>query len=117
MELQHTQTDGKITYCLFIESEDIPVKGSFASGDDAADAKLERSIMSSLQDGNQWAWCLVKVEARHNDYPGIAGVDYLGACSYRNTLEFIQPGGYWDDMKSEALSELMGRIPVKAGKR
>jgi hypothetical protein len=115
MELVHTQTDGDITYCLFIDEEHIPVKGNaIVSGDDKEDAKVERSILRQLRNGNLWAWCTVKVEARHNDHPGVEGHDYLGACSYKSTKDFIQPGGYWDDMKSEAKDMLLTLLQGKS---
>jgi len=32
--------------------------------------------------------------------------DYLGCCSYRSKEDFMEPDGYYDDMKVEAYNSL-----------
>jgi hypothetical protein len=38
------------------------------------------------------------------------GREHLGACSYRNRQEFMQPGGYWEDMRTEARLGLQAQL-------
>jgi len=96
-----------VAYTLEIEPEDIPVKGNaMASGDDKEDKKVEDWINRQLRSGNLWAWCTVVCTARLGDKEGR---DTLGACSYKSTAQFIQPGGYWKDMKAQALADLVSK--------
>lgn len=60
-------------------------------------------VRDQLAAGNEWAWCTVRVVAR---WHGITGDDSLGCCSYESEEQFRQPGGYFDDMKSVALTRL-----------
>lgn len=101
-----------VEFFLEIEDEDIPVRGNFASGDDAADKELEDSIIARLNGGDLWAWCCVKVTAK---WKGWKGVDYLGACSYESEKDFKEPGGYYDDMKASALADLNKSLANCAG--
>jgi hypothetical protein len=105
-ELVHTETDARgIGYRLYIQPDDLEVWGNaLASGDDAEDKRYEDEIIARLKNGGDvWAWAQVSVEAR---YKGFSGWDYLGGCSYKDTADFVEPGGYYDYMKSEALSQL-----------
>lgn len=84
--------------------EDIEVRGNcMASGDDAVDKECEDRIVADLENGNDWAWCTVKVTAEWN---GITGVDYLGCCSYDSEKDFRQPGGYFDNMVANVIAEI-----------
>lgn len=105
----HTETDANgIEYQLHIDQEDIPVRGNaMASGSDAEDKEVEDEILKQLDHGNLWAWCSVTCTAQ---YKGFEGTDHLGGCSYHSTEEFIQPGGYWEDMKDEARTRLIQRL-------
>jgi hypothetical protein len=103
----HTEVDPatKIAYTVEIEPEHIPVRGNaLASGDDAEDRKAEQAIERQLRNGNLWAWCAVTVTALRGEYEGS---DHLGACSYRNTADFVTEDGYYPDMKREAYAALL----------
>lgn len=94
----------EVTYTLECLPEDIGVRGNaLASGDDGEDRRAEDAIIADLEAGNEWAWCCVKVTAEWN---GFEGKDYLGGCSYASEDDFKQPGGYYDDMKQQALDDL-----------
>jgi len=87
--------------------EDTPVRGNaMASGDDSIDRATEENILSQLDEGNDWAWCCVKVTAIWN---GLHGEDYLGCCSYESREDF-EASTYCYDMKEEALANLNRRI-------
>jgi hypothetical protein len=99
IEVVHTETDGAVTYRLYIEQDDTPVRGNaMASGDDAADKEAEGAILERLDAGDVWAWAFVTVEAQVDEF---TAVDTLGGCCYRDTADFIN-GPYYADMKSEA---------------
>lgn len=103
---------GKIDVEFAVEClpEDIPVEGNaMASGDDSVDQAVEQQIVDQLESGNEWAWCTVRVTARIADIP-VTGEDYLGCCSYASEEEFCQPGGYFNDMKDVALSDLLEKL-------
>jgi hypothetical protein len=107
MEHKETDTQG-ITYALYVEQDHIPVRGNVsASGDDEEDRQIEEDVLARLNRGDTWAWANVTCEASLSGY---TGYDYLGACSYENTEEFIAPGGYWEDMKSNAREELFANL-------
>jgi len=88
---------------LEIEEEDTPVRGALASGDDAEDKACEDEILARLERGDSWAWCMVKVSARFDEFEGVS---YLGCCSYRDEKEFRQSGDNFDYMVKEARGEL-----------
>ena len=93
-----------VAYTIDLLPEETAVKGNaMASGDDAVDRRAEQWIYRQLAKGNAWAWCTVKVTASQGESEG---VDYLGCCSYTGLKQFLQPDGYWDDMKSEAFARL-----------
>lgn len=79
-----------------------------ASGDDATDQACCDWIRSELDSGNQWAWCDVTVTAHWDEFEGTS--DWLGGCSYTGEEQFREPGGYFDDMKREALLRLNQRL-------
>jgi hypothetical protein len=100
----------RVTYTLRIEPEYIPLEGNvLASGNDAEDKAAENDVRTQLRAGNEWAWCCVTVEAHYPDFPFV-GRDTLGACSYASEADFTQPGGYFDDMKAEALRDLTAQV-------
>lgn len=96
-------TLGAVEFSLEIHPEDIPIEGNCSAIDDETDASTERWIREQLERGNEWAWCTVVVKAQWN---GFEASDALGACSYSSEKDFVQPGGYFDDMKANALAQL-----------
>lgn len=114
MELVHTETKDGITYRLYIEQDELQVRGNAVVSDDPkADKRTEDRIIKRLDDGDTWAWAQTKVTASI-DGVDIEGEDYLGACSYRNAKDFIRKSGYWDDMKSEAKDQLFDKLAKAA---
>jgi hypothetical protein len=94
--------DELLSITLTAEEEEIPVRGQFASDDEAADKELEDSILDRMRHGDEWAWFCAKVEVVWNGYKGQA---FLGACSYENEADF-KKDGYYEDMVEEALEDL-----------
>jgi len=87
--------------------EEASIQGSaVATGDDTCDRGLEDKIFADLTDGNDWAWCAVKVTAR---IAGIEGVDYRGCCSF-NSEEDFHEGGTYEDMVEQAIWELHDKL-------
>jgi hypothetical protein len=107
-DLMHEETNGAVTYRLYLEPEDTSVRGNaMASGDHAFDKQMEDEIIARLDNGDTWAWAFMTVEASIGEF---RGVDSLGCCSYRDTAEFIQDGGYYADMKSQSFGELKAML-------
>ncbi len=101
-------TADEVTFTLHCEPEDIPVEGNaMASGDDAVDKEAEQWVNDQLANGNEWAWCHVILIA---EWEGLEGRDTLGACSYKSREDFMQPGGYFDDMKAQAFADLQAQV-------
>jgi len=106
-----------VTYRLQVEQDDVPVRGNaLASGDDEEDKKLEDEILRRLDRGDVWAWASVCVIA---ECEGFIGRDYLGGCCYEDEADFCQDGGYYPQMKEEALADLIRSIEssVEHGKK
>ncbi len=102
----HTETVGPITFRLFIDQDDAPVRGNaMASGDDAADKAAEDEIIQRLNDGDTWAWASATVGASVD----LTGTDHLGALSYHSTAEFLEDC-YYESMKAEAREELVKKL-------
>jgi hypothetical protein len=108
MEIYNIETVNEITYKLYAEQDDMQVRGNaLASGDDEEDRRCEDEILERLDSGDVWAWASVKVEAEIDiDGETFTGEDYLGACSYVDEKDFMQDG-YYDDMKAQALQDLI----------
>jgi len=63
--------------------EMIPVRGNVcATGDDALDRELEDEIISKIDAGDEWAWCMVCVSVVWKSF---LARSTLGCCSYRDT--------------------------------
>lgn len=102
----------EVEFTIKCLQEDMSVRGNcMASGDDALDKKCEDKIIRQLENGNEWAWCCVKVTAKYKEFEG---VDYLGGCSYKNEKDFIKNSGYFGDMKIQALDALNASIASTA---
>ena len=96
-------TENEVEFQIFVHPEEMPVRGNVVnSGDEKFDRRCENRILSALERGNEWAWCCVEVRAIWKDF---FGKDFLGACSYKNEADF-RKGGYFEDMKAEALRGL-----------
>ena len=101
-------TEAEVIFKVECLGEDSPIKGNvLVSGDAEEDRKAEEWAFKQLQGGNAWAWCTIRVVAC---WEGFEGDDYLGCCSYKSKVDFMQPGDYYDDMKKEALKELNDKV-------
>lgn len=63
-------------------------------------------VRESLENGNEWAWCVVQVTV---EFHGISATDYLGGCSYTSAQDFRE-GGYFEDMVDNCLDDLKVRL-------
>lgn len=84
-----------------------PIEGNCSAIDPQTDAETAEWIRTELDHGNDWAWCTVKVTAT---WEGLEGVDYLGCCSYKSEADFKAEGGYYADMKAQALAALQSEV-------
>ena len=97
-----------VRFTITPEQDDVSVRGNVIdSGDPEQDRRDEDDILARLDQGDVWAWAVVKVEARVTIAGAtFVGKDYLGACSYEGESDFTKEGGYWDDMKAQAYADL-----------
>ena len=73
-------TEEEVSFRIECSPEEIGIEGNYmASGDDAADKAVEDDILRQLEEGNEWAWCCVRVVA---EWEGMEGHDFLGCCSF-----------------------------------
>ena len=105
------------TECEFsieAEPEEMSPEGNASAIDEETDKAILDHINEQLEAGNIWAWCSVKVTCSWTDEEGnvYEGNDYLGGCSYENEQGFKQPGGYYDDMKTQAYEAMLQTIPA-----
>jgi hypothetical protein len=119
---QLTEKDVEIILTCSPENEQIEGNASAITPD--VDRETVQWIKKELSDGNEWAWCTVTVIARIRvevARPGrvtecvtLEGFDHLGCCSYRGEADFRTPGGYFDDMKAQALDDLQAKVNALA---
>ncbi|MCR4330242.1 MAG: hypothetical protein NUV65_06900 [Candidatus Roizmanbacteria bacterium] len=100
--------ENEVTFTISVEPEDIPVVGNCSAIDSETDKEIEDWIFSELENGNIWAWAWVTVTAH---WKGFSASDYLGACSYESE-EAFRKGGYFEDMKAEALHNLNSELKI-----
>src|SRR4051794_36024379 len=91
-EIVHTERVGKFDISLYFGPEDSEPDWSMTTG--------ERTELMTKIDNGTLLWFVAHVVASKN---GIElGHDYLGRCCYSSVAEFLEPGGYYEDMKREA---------------
>jgi len=105
-------TEREVEISLECLPETTAIEGNvLASGDDALDHAAERDVRERLMDGNDWAWCAVRITAAWKQFTGKA---YLCCCSYESEEDFKAQSGYYLDMVQEALDELNRSIEETA---
>lgn len=70
------------------------------------DPELVAKVRELYEEGNDWAWCTVKVQL---EWMGLTTEAYLGACSYENEEEF-KKDEYYHQMVREALDDLNKQV-------
>lgn len=100
-------TEAEVEISIRCEPEELPYVGFCSRIDPVIDRRTEARIRRQLERGNDWAWCSVVVTAA---WKGFTGHSYLGGCSYRSEAEFCQAGGYYLDLKKDALNDLNREI-------
>lgn len=89
----------KIEFSVECLPEPMQIEGNASSIDEETDAKIAADIYEQLENGNEWAWCCVRVKATAYDENGeqiTYGEDYLGACSYADEMDFLECPYYAD---------------------
>lgn len=96
-----------VTFTLEVHTEDLPVRGNVvASGNKEVDKEYEDKIITRIDAGDVWAWCIVVVKATIElDGQKFQGYDTLGACSYDSEEDF-KVDGYYEDLKNGAVEHL-----------
>lgn len=105
-------TEEEVEFTVECLTEDVDYHGNCSAIDEETDRAAEEWIAEQLEQGNEWAWCMVRVTAKWEDFVGTA---YLGGCSYEDEESFKE-GGYYDDLRAEALNDLNQQIADTADK-
>jgi hypothetical protein len=100
------QVRSRVEYTLRVLPEETPLRGNVTAIDPETDAQNEARVRAELAAGSEWAWCAVVVTAH---YQGFHGTDAIGCCSYDGEESFRR-GGYYDDMREEALRRLAASL-------
>ena len=87
--------------------EQLPIKGHASAIDEETDTQIEQEILRQLNNGNEWAWCSIRITLQWKNYKGY---DYLGACSYKSMRDFKESGDYFPDMVDIAFNDLVDNI-------
>lgn len=95
--LRHENKNYEIVARFYPEQMD--PKGQFSDPRDA------RKILNRLEKEDHSAWFMVEVEVSLKD-TSIKASDHLGGCSYKSFDDFIDSDDYYQDMVSQATSEL-----------
>jgi hypothetical protein len=103
-------TADEVEFVLECRPEYAAIEGNASAIDDETDAASGVWIRDQLCNGNQWAWCSVCVIARWHSFQGM---DTLGCCSYESE-EAFKNGGYYEDVKAQALADLNEQIAAAA---
>lgn len=69
------------------------------------DPIIARDIKQKYDEGNDWAWCCVKVTVFHAEEATFKSTQYLGGCSYENEEDF-KKDLYYKGMVNEALGNI-----------
>lgn len=96
-------TEADVHFDVSCLPEFVAPEGNASAIGPVADKKIVSRIYRQLNCGNEWAWCIIRVVARWGQFEG---EDQLGCCSYESKHDFMQKGGYFDDMKAVALQRL-----------
>lgn len=99
----------RFTVALSVAPEDMSPEDQFSEQEDVEFAN---------EGGWHWFQARVQVVFRDDDNPkhwsvqrdDVLGEDHLGGCSYHGLKDFMEPGGYFRDMVSEAISEARGKL-------
>lgn len=97
----------QVEFSIECMPEDMQIEGNASAIDPETDKEIADSIYEQLENGNEWAWCTVKVVASYKEHEG---VDYLGGCSYKSEADFKEVGGYYEDMKQAAFADLLTQL-------
>lgn len=108
-----------ITFTITVERDDQPIRGAFASGDDARDRADETELITRLENGDTWAWAYVTVTGHCKDRLGFfEAADALGGCSYADEADF-RAGPYFTDMcetiRADIADQIRCAIPLSNG--
>ena len=102
---------GAVEFVMEVDPDPEPYVGNCSAIDPATDAEQERWIADQIASGNEWAWCRVTVWAR---FENLQGSDSLCGCSYESRAAF-QAGGYYEDMKQEAVRDVARQLGESVG--
>ena len=97
-----------VTWTMRVWHEDEAPEDHFDLGDEEKTIECVNEIREAVESGNVWAWCRVRVEARWAGFTGYGGP--IGCVSEQSEQTWRETSGYYQDLCSEALANLMTEI-------
>lgn len=92
-----------IEFKMAAHPEDMPIRGNLiASGDDAEDKRQEDAVIEDLENGNEWAWCVIEVKG---EYLGLSASEFLGGCCY-DSEDDAYASGVFDELKEQVAEQI-----------
>jgi len=76
--------------------------------DDETQEEVVNSILKDLNNGNEWAWCSIRVNGSYKNI--LKASDYLGCCSYESEEDFIKNSEYYEDMKEVIYQDIIKQL-------
>ena len=70
----------------------------------------ERDSLYEKIDSGALLWFVARVTASKNGV--LLGTAYLGGCCYESVDDFINEGGYWDDLIAESITAAQASIKL-----
>ena len=74
--------------------------------DDETQHEVVNRILTDLDNGNEWAWCCVRVIGK---YKSFKAETTLGACSYESE-EHFRNDDYYADMREEIYNDIISQM-------
>jgi hypothetical protein len=74
--------------------------------DDETQEEIVNKILTDLNNGNEWAWCGVRVVGK---YKGLEADDFLGGCSYESE-EHFRTCDYYADMRNIVYQNIIEQL-------
>jgi hypothetical protein len=92
----------KVTFTISTHEEHTPISSALSFKETGADHSEYINKVENDNGFNPWLWCVVCVTASIGQ---LKGVNYLGQYASESEADFIA-GGYYEQMKDEALADL-----------
>ena len=104
-------TKDEVKFSVEIESEDMQVRGNYMCTEDPeSDKKDEDEILARLERGDIFAWCVIKVTAKWEEFEGFAIIGGVSFSEDENGMKQAEIEAEEYGLHEEALDQLNKEI-------